>query len=69
MEFDKAKTAEERKKLYLKYVESKTPKASWVKSLLHAFLVGGGICVFGQMLGDVLRSLFPKYFSTSSATC
>ena len=59
MDFDNAKTPEERKKLYLKYVESKTPKASWVKSLLHAFLVGGGICIFGQMLGDVLRSLFP----------
>ena len=55
----KAKTKEERNKLYLNYVEAKTPKASWGKSLFHAFLVGGGICVFGQMLSDVLKAIFP----------
>ena len=42
-----AKTKIERNKLYLQYVEAKSPKGSWVKSLLHAFIVGGGICVFG----------------------
>ena len=59
MQIFKAKTKEERNSRYLKYVEAKTPKGSWAKSLFHAFLVGGGICVFGQMLSDVLKAIFP----------
>ena len=59
MKLSKAKTVEERNKMYLDYVEAKTPKGSWVKSLFHAFLVGGGICVFGQAVGDVIKALFP----------
>lgn len=59
MQISKAKTKEERNQLYLNYVEAKTPKGSWVKSLFHAFLVGGGICVFGQMLSDVIKTIFP----------
>ena len=54
-----AKTKIERNKLYLQYVEAKSPKGSWVKSLLHAFIVGGGICVFGQAIADVLKASFP----------
>jgi len=52
-------TNTERNEKYLAYVEKKSPKASWVKSLLHAFLVGGAICVFGQMIGDILKNIFP----------
>jgi len=59
MQIYKAKTKETRNSLYLNYIEAKTPKASWVKSLFHAFLIGGGICVFGQMVSDVLRAVFP----------
>lgn len=59
MQLKSARTVEERNQLYLKYVEAKSPKGSWVKSLFHAFLVGGGICVFGQAVGDVIKSLFP----------
>ncbi len=44
---------------YVRYVENKSPKASWFKSLFHAFLVGGAICCFGQMCGDILKAYFP----------
>ncbi|MBQ7579510.1 MAG: SpoVA/SpoVAEb family sporulation membrane protein [Clostridia bacterium] len=44
---------------YIRYVERKSPKSSWFKSLFHAFLVGGAICVFGQMVSDILKSYFP----------
>ncbi len=44
---------------YLKYVEKKSPKASWFKSLFHAFIVGGAICVFGQMCADIIKSYYP----------
>lgn len=50
---------EKRNQNYLKYVEKKSPKASWFKSLFHAFLVGGAICVFGQMCGDIIKSYYP----------
>lgn len=46
---------------YVQYVENKSPKASWFKSLFHAFLVGGAICCFGQMCGDILKSYFPLW--------
>ena len=44
---------------YLEYVERKSPKAGWLNSLLHAFLIGGAICAFGQMCGDIIRSFYP----------
>ncbi|MCR5553374.1 MAG: SpoVA/SpoVAEb family sporulation membrane protein [bacterium] len=50
---------EKRNQNYLKYVEQKSPKASWFKSLFHAFLIGGAICCFGQMCGDIIKSYFP----------
>lgn len=48
-----------RNQYYLEYVERKSPKASWLKSLFHAFLVGGAICCFGQMCGDIIKSYYP----------
>ena len=56
---DKRRNFEKRNQLYLDYVEAKTPKGSWLKPLLHAFLVGGGICVFGQLVGDIIKSFDP----------
>lgn len=44
---------------YLEYVESKSPKAGWLNSLFHAFLVGATICCLGQMFSDIIRSFFP----------
>lgn len=50
---------EKRNKEYLDYVEAKSPKGSWVKPLFHAFLVGGTICCFGQLIGDIFKSVDP----------
>lgn len=53
------KNYEKRNQQYLKYVEAKTPKTSWFKSLFHAFLIGGTICCFGQMIGDIIKAFVP----------
>lgn len=50
---------EKRNTGYLDYIEAKSPKGSWVKSLFHAFLVGGIICCFGQMIGDIFKAFNP----------
>lgn len=50
---------EERNKEYLMYVERETPKTGWFNSLFHAFIVGGMICVLGQMFGDIIKAYFP----------
>ena len=44
---------------YLKYVERQSPKTGWLNSLFHAFIVGGMICCFGQMFGDVIKAYNP----------
>lgn len=58
-EADAKRNFNKRNTIYLDYVEAKTPKGSWLKPLFHAFFVGGTICVFGQMLGDVIKSFDP----------
>jgi len=50
---------QERNDKYLKYVESKSPKAGWLHSLFHAFLVGATICCFGQMCSDIIKAFYP----------
>lgn len=35
---------------YQKYVQSKAKKSPLVKNMLLAFLIGGGICVLGQLI-------------------
>lgn len=59
---------EKRNTEYLDYVEAKSPKGSWIKSLFHAFLVGGTICCFGQLVGDIFKSVDPimNYKTVSS---
>ncbi len=39
-------------KQYQKYVDKKTPNSPIVKDVLRAFLVGGLICVIGQLISD-----------------
>ena len=58
-EADQKRNFEKRNEIYLSYVEAKTPKGSWLKPLFHAFIVGGGICVFGQMIGDIFKAFDP----------
>jgi len=43
------------KEEYLKYVEKKSPNSKIWKNMLLAFLVGGGICVIGQAIGDFCK--------------
>lgn len=50
---------EKRNKQYLMYVEKKSPKSSWFKPLMHAFLIGGTICCLGQMIGDIFKAFYP----------
>ena len=50
---------QKRNTIYLDYLEAKSPKGSWLKPLFHAFMVGGIICCFGQMLGDIIKSIDP----------
>jgi stage V sporulation protein AC len=38
------------KKDYQKYAEKKVPKPTYLKNILLAFLVGGGICTVGQII-------------------
>lgn len=56
---DNKRDFQKRNEIYLSYVEAKSPKGSWLKPLFHAFIVGGGICVFGQLVGDIIKSFDP----------
>lgn len=48
-----------RNKQYVEYVEKKSPKAGWLSSLFHAFIMGGTICCLGQMFSDIIRAFYP----------
>ena len=36
------------KKTYARYVEARAPRSPLLKDCVHAFLVGGGICLFAE---------------------
>lgn len=59
LESEELRNFEKRNNEYLDYIEAKSPKGSWVKPLFHAFLVGGTICCFGQLIGDIIKSFDP----------
>ena len=42
---------------YRKYADKKVPKPTYVKNMILAFLVGGGICTIGQFVNNYLDSL------------
>ena len=42
------------KKEYQKYAEQKVPKPTYFKNILYAFLVGGTICLLGQIIKNSL---------------
>ena len=41
-------------KEYQKYAEQKIPKPTYLKNIFYAFLVGGFICVVGQLIRNML---------------
>lgn len=51
---------EERNKKYNAYVDSKKPLTKNFPTLFYAFLVGGFICIIGQVVLDTLLAIFPK---------
>jgi len=52
--------SEKRNQNYNMYVEAKLPKTKMIPSMLKAFLVGGLICCFGQLIFDLYASWFPN---------
>ncbi len=44
------KKKQNKEEVYKKYVEQKTPSNQVGKNMVKAFVVGGGICVFGEFL-------------------
>lgn len=54
---DKHKFNEKDKKNFKKYAEKFAPKSNLLKDCFVAFVVGGTICVIGQGIGDIGKSL------------
>ena len=50
----------ERNEKYNAYVDSKKPLTKNFPTLFYAFLVGGFICIIGQVVLDTLLAIFPK---------
>ncbi len=48
-----------RNEKYAEYVKSVTPLSSTFKSLLHAFLIGGTICLLGQIIAETYHFFLP----------
>ena len=46
------------KKSYARYVEARAPRSPILKNCLWAFLVGGGICLFAEGLGQIFTRVF-----------
>ena len=45
------------KQTYKKYVKKRAPKSPLIKDMLLAFLIGGGICAFAEILYNVYLAL------------
>lgn len=58
MENKKFKEVHLDNKKYQDYVESKSPKPTYAKNYINAFVVGGLICMLGQAINDI----WMKYF-------
>ncbi|MBE5731440.1 MAG: SpoVA/SpoVAEb family sporulation membrane protein [Clostridiales bacterium] len=48
-----------RNERYNEYVKSITPLSSTLKSLFHAFLIGGTICILGQLIAETYHFFLP----------
>ena len=54
-------TVNKQNQRYLNFVSSISPKTNEKRSLLHAFWVGGAICMVGQFIRFILQFLFGLY--------
>lgn len=45
------------KQEYQKYIKDKVPKPTYLRNLIFAFLVGGLICTFGEIINNYLANL------------
>ena len=55
------------KKTYARYVQARAPRSPMLKNCLHAFLVGGGICLFAEGVIQALTRLGGLPRDTASA--
>lgn len=53
------KSIEKRNKEYMEYVNAKEPKTKKWPSLIFAFLIGGTICLFGEIISNLLQLIWP----------
>lgn len=49
------------KQEYKELVHSTAPKSKHLKTMFFAFLIGGLICCFGELLNDFVKMLFPQF--------
>lgn len=56
------------KQEYQKYIDKKTPNSTLVKDMCFAFLIGGGICIIGQLISDGFKAFGLASDNTASAT-
>lgn len=54
---------------YNRYVEAITPKHSCFQNCFHAFLVGGGICLLGQIIYNVFTMTFHYKEADAMSAC
>ena len=55
------------KKTYARYVEARAPRSPVLQNCLHAFLVGGGICLFAEGIIQVLVGTLDMQRDAASA--
>jgi stage V sporulation protein AC len=53
---------------YRKYVEKKAPKSKVLRNMARAFIVGGLICVMGQIITNLLKNRGLNQIDTASLT-
>lgn len=64
-----SKNQANRNKSYEKYVNTKIPKSNIFKNCLWAFFVGGIICTIGQVVHNVIESVYKyPHLDTSNIT-
>lgn len=54
----------ERNKKYNQYVNAKSPQTRNWPSLFNAFVIGGLICCFGQLIYDTMQNIWPAMTDT-----